>query len=70
MISEKEYLAAKKIIEEYEEEERVLNEIRRKKREAEQIQKENECAEHYYLPIIPRRWEASMRCQSCGKEIR
>lgn len=65
MITEKKYLAAKKIIEEYEEE-RVLSETKRKKREAEQIQKEKDCKVHIFKPLV---WGKSMICQFCGKEV-
>lgn len=70
VIEENEYLEALSIVEKYKDQLAKLEEIRLEKLRTEKIQKENECAEHYYLPIIPRRWEASMRCQFCGKEIR
>lgn len=69
MISEKEHLEALAIVEEYKAQLAKLEEIRLEKLRAEQIQREKDCGEHYFLPINPRRWEASMRCQNCGKEL-
>jgi hypothetical protein len=67
MITEEKYLEAKKIVEAYNEQLRIANVVRSKRMREEQLKREEECGDHYYLPIG--KWSSGMRCQDCGKTI-
>lgn len=67
MITEEQYKEAKKIMEAYDEQLRTANVVRSKQLKEEQLKKEQECGDHYYLPRG--KWQSGMVCQDCGKTI-
>lgn len=67
MITEEKYLEAKKIVEAYDEQLRIANVVRSKLLKEEQLKREQECGDHYYLPRG--KWQSGMVCQDCGKTI-
>jgi len=67
MIAKEKYLEAIKIVEDYREQLRIANVVRSKRLKEEQLKREEECGEHYY--IQNGKWQSGMRCQDCGKTI-
>lgn len=70
MVNERDYLAAKKVINDYESQLKITQAEQRKKIETEQEKREQDCGEHYFLPSGGK-WspEGQMSCQFCGKTI-
>ena len=67
MITEKKYLEAKKVIEEYSEQLRVSIILDNKRLKEQQAIREKKCSDHYYVPRG--KWQSGMVCQDCGKII-
>ena len=67
MITEEQYKEAKKIVEAYDEQLRITNVVRSKRLKEEQLEREQKCGDHYYLPRG--KWQSGMVCQDCGKTI-
>jgi hypothetical protein len=70
MITENEYLHAKKVTEQYEDQLKQSREMANKQRETDQRKRENECGEHYFI-ASGGKWssQGQMTCQNCGKTI-
>jgi hypothetical protein len=67
MITKEEYNKAKRVVENYEEQLRIDDVMRSKKLKEEQVKRELDCKEHYYLP--DGKWTSTRSCQDCGKTI-
>lgn len=67
MVTEEQYKEAKKMVETYDEQLRIANVVRSKRLKEEQLKREQECDEHYYLPNG--KWSSTRSCQFCGKTI-
>ncbi len=70
MIKKQEYLKAKKIVDAYNEQLRVIENIRIEQLKEKQFKREEECEDHYYLPSGGK-WSpiGQISCQYCGKTI-
>ena len=67
MISEQEYLKAKKIVSEYDIQLRIALVEHNKLLKEKQLKREIDCGDHYYRPNG--KWQSGMTCQDCGKTI-
>ena len=67
MITEKEYLEAQKIVDEYKEQLRTAEVMRKELMIEKQREQESKCIEHYFLPMG--KWSSGVKCQDCGKII-
>lgn len=68
MVTEQEYLKAKKVVEDYNEQVRISNIAHNEKIKKEQLKREEECGEHYYVPD-KHKYATTSSCTFCGKTI-
>lgn len=70
MITEKTYLEAQKIVDDYKEQLRIAAITSSNSLKEAKLKREQECGEHYYISSGGK-WsgQGQMTCQNCGKKI-